>query len=511
MTTNNPTRRGRRGPTAYGSSSNGNGNGNGHFSVGERLRDAREIRGLDLYRVERDTKIRHKYLEALEAGDYADLPGDVYTRGFLRNYATYLGLDPDELVDDWRNESGPAGGQSSLLGAPRPMVLPRRGFFLQTSHMVLVAVILIVAIVGVYFGYQVSRFLSYPTLAVGCPGQTPDPSGGFSVDGTFNSSCYVAGGSMHITAPLLATTYTLNGTATSGSTVSIVWNGQDARTVQADDGGHWTYQAIVVPGQNEFDVTASNIDTNHSSKTVKIFVYVPSPTPTPTVPVVAFASPENGAVVSDGKVTISGTSRFVTDVSLTTTYLGVPPAPGATLSPDLLATPEASPSGDAGASPATSTAPTAPASSGPSVSVPPAPPPASTPVDDKGAFSFALTLDTGVWQLSLTGQDVHGVKSTTVSRVVAVPFTGVVVVLRVSGKEGAWIRYWHDGISIDSSTYPNGWTQTVTGKKNVCVYTGKPSNVYVTVNGVDVGTVSKYGGTHLYLDATHAPKKVASC
>ena len=57
----------------------------------ERLLAAREAKGVDLYRAERDTKIRARYLGALERGDYRELPGAVYTKGFLRNYALYLG------------------------------------------------------------------------------------------------------------------------------------------------------------------------------------------------------------------------------------------------------------------------------------------------------------------------------------------------------------------------------------------------------------------------------------
>ena len=64
----------------------------------ERLLAARERKGVDLYRAERDTKIRARYLAALERGDYRELPGSVYTKGFLRNYALYLGLDPDEVL-----------------------------------------------------------------------------------------------------------------------------------------------------------------------------------------------------------------------------------------------------------------------------------------------------------------------------------------------------------------------------------------------------------------------------
>ena len=67
---------------------------------------ARERKGVDLYRAERDTKIRARYLGALERGDYKELPGAVYTKGFLRNYALYLGLDPDEVLRQWRRERG---------------------------------------------------------------------------------------------------------------------------------------------------------------------------------------------------------------------------------------------------------------------------------------------------------------------------------------------------------------------------------------------------------------------
>ena len=67
-------------------------------SLPERLLAARERKGVDLYRAERDTKIRSRYLAALEHGEYGELPGSVYTKGFLRNYALYLGLDPEDVI-----------------------------------------------------------------------------------------------------------------------------------------------------------------------------------------------------------------------------------------------------------------------------------------------------------------------------------------------------------------------------------------------------------------------------
>ncbi len=95
-------------------------------AVGELLQAAREKKGVDLYRAERDTKIRARHLSALEDGDYESLPGAVYTKGFLRNYAVYLGLDPEELVAKWRDEQDAARRQETMVvvAPPQPLVEP---------------------------------------------------------------------------------------------------------------------------------------------------------------------------------------------------------------------------------------------------------------------------------------------------------------------------------------------------------------------------------------------------
>lgn len=70
-------------------------------SPGEQLRTAREERGLTLEDAHAATHIRVEYLEALEQNDYAALPDDIVARGFIRNYARYLGLDPKPLVREY--------------------------------------------------------------------------------------------------------------------------------------------------------------------------------------------------------------------------------------------------------------------------------------------------------------------------------------------------------------------------------------------------------------------------
>src|SRR5207244_11216619 len=69
------------------------------WTLGETLRQARLDKGVSLADAARDTRIRRAYLEALEAEDAASLPPAVYTRGFLRTYAEYLGLNAQALVD----------------------------------------------------------------------------------------------------------------------------------------------------------------------------------------------------------------------------------------------------------------------------------------------------------------------------------------------------------------------------------------------------------------------------
>ena len=73
------------------------------MTIGEKLRNAREENGITLAEVENETKIRRKYIIALENEDFDVLPGKVYVKGFLRNYARFLGVDGDDLVNEYED------------------------------------------------------------------------------------------------------------------------------------------------------------------------------------------------------------------------------------------------------------------------------------------------------------------------------------------------------------------------------------------------------------------------
>jgi cytoskeleton protein RodZ len=97
------------------------------MGIGSALRKARLLRGKSLQEVSRETRIRAEYLEALERERFEDLLGDVYVRGFLRSYASYLGLDPARVFAVYNRRFGEP--RPSL---PRPRPAPARS--IRPSH-----------------------------------------------------------------------------------------------------------------------------------------------------------------------------------------------------------------------------------------------------------------------------------------------------------------------------------------------------------------------------------------
>ena len=78
------------------------------FEIGSSLREARIRQGLDLSSAEQATKIRGKYLRALEEEQFDVLPAETYVKGFMRNYADFLGLDGQLYVDEFNSRFGSA-------------------------------------------------------------------------------------------------------------------------------------------------------------------------------------------------------------------------------------------------------------------------------------------------------------------------------------------------------------------------------------------------------------------
>jgi len=127
--------------------------------IGDTLREARMRQGLDIADLESRTKIRAKYLRALENEEFSMLPGSTFVRTFLRTYSEMLGLDPHRLVDEYRTRHEPKdeveqaplgppaapGGERERRGMPGP---PGPGAIVLLGLVALVALLLVLGLTG---------------------------------------------------------------------------------------------------------------------------------------------------------------------------------------------------------------------------------------------------------------------------------------------------------------------------------------------------------------------------
>jgi cytoskeleton protein RodZ len=150
--------------------------------LGELLRTAREEKGLSLQQAEEATRIRAAYLQALEEENLDLLPARVYVKGFVRNYARALGLDPQQVLALYQESTAP---QSE---APIPPMLdqPLRPLDVRRLWPVWVALLALVLVAAAWWGYTRSygRVLPVarptatytPTLTAVPPSPTTPPT-----------------------------------------------------------------------------------------------------------------------------------------------------------------------------------------------------------------------------------------------------------------------------------------------------------------------------------------------
>ena len=136
--------------------------------VGYTLRQERERQNLTIEEIEQGTSIRASYIEAIEAGEYDTLPGAVYTKGFIKNYAKFLGMDADAAAKEFAKDLAELAGETTTEAPeetkeaqPVPEKKPKPkteskpvGYSIQdkgqgsSSKLIVAAVVLIAAIAG---------------------------------------------------------------------------------------------------------------------------------------------------------------------------------------------------------------------------------------------------------------------------------------------------------------------------------------------------------------------------
>jgi cytoskeleton protein RodZ len=118
--------------------------------LGDLLRKTREEKGLSFAQVEEVTKIRSDFLQALEEEDYDRLPAPAYVKGFVRNYALYLDLDPQQVLSLYEQPEAPA----ETTSVPMMLDEPLEPLTLRRVWPVGLVLLLIVVVAISWWGYQ---------------------------------------------------------------------------------------------------------------------------------------------------------------------------------------------------------------------------------------------------------------------------------------------------------------------------------------------------------------------
>ena len=411
--------------------------------LGEVLRAAREAKGVDLTRVERDTKIRERYLSALERSEYRELPGAVYTKGFLRNYGAYLGLDPEYLIDLYRIESAAAAGERPRMPAPpRPLAARRSRAFVVTPGAV-VAAILTILVGGfvAYLGFEFVNFARTPELRI------LEPAG--DVTGYTQMR------------------YTIRGVTEPNARVSV--DGlRENPSVDADEEGSFRVTVNLVPGSNVITLTAFDPLTRRDSEQISRTITVVAATVTPSqAPAPALAQPAEGAVLA-GPIQVAGSAGPGVTVEVSATL--VSPAPLGFSATDI--------SGDA-------------------VALAPPPPAAPAPVrltaGADGAFGGELVAGPGTWELLVweTGAPEPAVRR----QVTITPPAGLVGELRVDGG-ASYLEVEQDGEPIggvSGGISDAGDRVPLAAQTELRIRAGNAGAVAVALNGMELGAMGDAG------------------
>jgi cytoskeleton protein RodZ len=148
------------------------------FEIGPALREARERRGLAFGDVEADTAIRTRYIRALEEEQFQVLPGATYTKGFLRAYAEYLGLDGQLFIDEFNSRHHDARAPQEQPIASQPRSRPHQRRQRRESNLVMIVLAAIVAVSAL-----VLLATTFPNATAPYP-NTTTPTGGTSTSTT---------------------------------------------------------------------------------------------------------------------------------------------------------------------------------------------------------------------------------------------------------------------------------------------------------------------------------------
>jgi cytoskeletal protein RodZ len=208
-------------------------------TLGQRLEACRRRKKLSLDDVEEATKIRTRYLTAIERDDYKSLPGPVYLVGFLASYAEFLNLDPEEIVGQFKTEYKSAQKDNSKQSSFAPgRKIADDKFTITPKVLIWFMACLGILTLFVYVGWQVKRFSTPPPVEITAPKQ----------DVVTDTRTTIIGQTLE--------------------TANVTINGQ---TVTVDSEGKFSQEIGLRRGINTIEIKATNRIGRQTVKTLKLF------------------------------------------------------------------------------------------------------------------------------------------------------------------------------------------------------------------------------------------------
>lgn len=256
--------------------------------LGDALRQKREQMGVTMQQAAEDTRIREKFLQAIESGDYQSLPGAVYTKGFLRNYAGYLNFDAEEMLALYTGERG--GSEPARTFAPMKPLVKRSFIFTPTVLVPVVVLAGIVLFLG-YIYYQFTNFAVAPHVDItDPPGDAVSQVAEFTVKGTTNPDGRI--------------------------TVRVSPGLDTINDVRPARDGTFSVTVTLKPGPNHIEVQVLDPAGKlaQASRTIQLS---PPVSNAPQAPQLVVEQPANGGTYTNAPVTVSGrVDKSVTSVAV---------------------------------------------------------------------------------------------------------------------------------------------------------------------------------------------------
>jgi cytoskeletal protein RodZ len=248
---------------------------------GDVLREQRVRKGITLEQAAEDTRIREKFLVALESGDHHALPGAVYTKGFLRSYAEYLDLDSTDLIALYTAERVTTPEAPRTFEPMRPVM--RSGVFISPTILIPVVVLaLVVTFIG-YMSYQFASFATPPRIEVTEPAAS---------DTLARQSEYVVRGR----------------TVPDGRVTIRVFPGPETLAdIRPESDGTFSATVVLRPGINHIEIQVLDAagKVSQVARTVR-YEILAERSPGPEVPGVVVEHPAQGGVLVDSRVLVAG-------------------------------------------------------------------------------------------------------------------------------------------------------------------------------------------------------------